>query len=128
MSLGLALGSWLVAGLVIWLLFGGRSGRRARVAAPVCFCAFVLEALCAFEQSALHASPAALAASGGALLVALLVLPIPWALWPRGEDDDDIGPGGDGPRGPNDDPPPWWPQFERDFARYVERSRPGVPA
>jgi hypothetical protein len=51
-----------------------------------------------------------------------------------GRPSDEDGGGGGGsvrrgpvpPRGPsNEGEPPWWPQFERDFAQYVARRRPG---
>ena len=38
---------------------------------------------------------------------------------PRPDDDDGDGGGGGGDGGP--DEPPWWPDFERDFRRHVER-------
>jgi hypothetical protein len=40
---------------------------------------------------------------------------------------DGGGAGGSPTRGP-DDPPPWWPGFERDFWDHVERGRDRTPA
>jgi hypothetical protein len=43
-----------------------------------------------------------------------------------GDGDDDSGPGRGGPQPPSGDPgpsganPTWWPEFERDFAAYLE--------
>jgi hypothetical protein len=63
------------------------------------------------------------AAVTGGLVAALLPL-----LAPRGDsgpDDGGSGPGGGGPGGGGDrPPPPWWPDFEREFWTYVED--PGV--
>ena len=53
-----------------------------------------------------------------------------WAIrgWQPGDDSDDGGNGGGGwprrptpPTRPTDSDPPWWPEFERDFAAYVDR-------
>lgn len=51
-----------------------------------------------------------------------------------GNDDDhgEGGPGGRGPQpppdpGPRDPDPPWWPEFERDFARHVAGHRTREP-
>lgn len=47
-------------------------------------------------------------------------------LEPPGDDDGGHGGGGGGP--PDGDPP-WWPEFERDFRRYLQervRERPRV--
>ena len=49
------------------------------------------------------------------LALALVIAPL---LRPRGGDDDDGGSGV--PRDP-EDPPPWWPDFEREFRDYAER-------
>jgi hypothetical protein len=52
-----------------------------------------------------------------------------WFLY-RGDGPDDSGENGRGP-GPQPEPPPdkppWWPDFEREFAAYVE-ARPRKPA
>jgi hypothetical protein len=52
-----------------------------------------------------------------------------------GNDDDheEGGPGGRGPRrppdpGPSEPDPPWWQEFERDFAWHVADSRTSQPA
>ena len=49
------------------------------------------------------------------LALALLTAPL---LRPRRGDDGDGGSGV--PREP-DEPPPWWPDFEREFREYAER-------
>jgi hypothetical protein len=49
------------------------------------------------------------------LVLALVVAPL---LKPRGRDDGD---GGLGTPPPGDEPPPWWPEFEREFRAYAER-------
>jgi hypothetical protein len=41
----------------------------------------------------------------------------------RRRDDGDQG-GGSGAR-PDPEPPPWWPEFERDFQDYVQRLTSG---
>jgi hypothetical protein len=50
------------------------------------------------------------------LVLSLLVAPL---LRPVRRDDGDggIGP----PRWPDEPPPPWWPEFEREFRAYAER-------
>jgi hypothetical protein len=45
----------------------------------------------------------------------------------RGPGDGGGGEGGSPTRGP-DEPPPWWPGFERDFWDHVERERDRTPA
>jgi hypothetical protein len=50
------------------------------------------------------------------LVLSQLAAPL---LRPRGDDSDD---GGDAGRGPDDDLPPWWPDFERDLRAYLEAS------
>jgi hypothetical protein len=46
----------------------------------------------------------------------LVVAPL---LRPRRGDDGDGGI--PAPREPDDPPPPWWPEFEREFREYAER-------
>jgi hypothetical protein len=48
------------------------------------------------------------------LAIALIVAPL---LRPRRGDDGDGGLGAPLP----DEPPPWWPEFEREFREYAER-------
>ena len=63
----------------------------------------------------------------GALFVAVTLVVI-GLLRARATDDgdDDSGPGRGGPQPPSGDPgpsgadPAWWPEFERDFATYLE--------
>ena len=83
-----------------------------------------------FLASHLHT---AAANGGGDVLVGIAVVfastlflfAVAWFL--RGGDGSDPGPegGGGGPGGPSSPPdgPSWWPDFERDFARYVARRR-----
>lgn len=81
-----------------------------------------------FLTSHLHAAPTN---GGGSVLVGIAVVfgcslfffAIAWLM--RGEDDSDEGPGwgrgGSGPSRPSSPPscPSWWPDFEREFARYA---------
>jgi hypothetical protein len=49
------------------------------------------------------------------LVLALVAAPL---LRPRRRDDGD---GGIGSPRPDEPPPPWWPEFEREFRAYAER-------
>lgn len=77
---------------------------------------------------------ALVAAALGALLVSLwLGLSLLGVRRPPRRDDHDdwgSGPGGGGPRRPGPDgsdlpggDPPWWPEFEREFAAYVAEAK-----
>ncbi len=56
---------------------------------------------------------------GGCALLTLTVTLLAAPLLRRPPGDDDHGGGSD------DDPdPPWWPDFERDFRAYSDRTRP----
>jgi hypothetical protein len=50
------------------------------------------------------------------LILSLITAPL---LRPRRRDEGDGGIGS--PRGGGDEPPPWWPEFEREFRAYAER-------
>jgi hypothetical protein len=54
-----------------------------------------------------------------AVLTLMLSQAVAPLLKPRSRDDGDGGVRP--PRGPGDPPPPWWPEFEREFRAYAER-------
>lgn len=132
MSVATTIAGLLVAALMTAVVVLARHTRLARAVPAACFAAFSFEALATYEQSAGHAASALLIVSALALITTFAILPIPWTLWDLGRDDDDEDDDGEseggrgGPRrgGPGpDDEPPWWPQFERDLQRYVDRQR-----
>jgi hypothetical protein len=63
----------------------------------------------------------------GVCAITLLVIGLLGTLGGHDSDDNGPGPGGGGPdlpRPPDDNPragePPWWPEFERQFADYLK--------
>jgi hypothetical protein len=76
-------------------------------------------ALGAIAKLALHVPRSELLFGLCALLTLALALITAPLLKPRGGDDDEGGIGL--PSQPDEPPPPWWPEFEREFREYAER-------
>lgn len=120
--------------LILLVLIAAAAGRRLpKTAQPlVATLAFVCAWILAGALDALHAPVWTLSMSGGvivtsaAALAVIVYLAAPQADGGgggRGHDDGGGGPDGPPEHGPQgggaDGDPSWWPQFERDFARYV---------
>jgi hypothetical protein len=65
----------------------------------------------------LHVPRSALLFALCALVTLALALVVAPMLGPRRDDGD----GGIGPPRRPEEPPPWWPEFEREFRAYAER-------
>src|SRR3954466_15102660 len=67
---------------------------------------------------------------GIVMVLVLFVAVVAW--WARrgGSDDPDDGGGGGGgdPPDPGPSGPPWWPEFEREFAEHVAGGRADLPS
>jgi hypothetical protein len=107
----------------------------------VLFTAHIVGAYVAPAHGASHTAPGSSWIAGAVVLavfaaaVALLAYACLRALGDDEGGEDDPGWGGGGgnvptrPRGPvgQDDGPAWWPEFERQFAAWVERTQRGEP-